>query len=66
MNNMDYQYDTTCRLSAEDKQMMTRVSSCNRFTETSTVRNSNATYGSGEEIVEGAEDAIPIPIQLYG
>mmetsp|Transcript_5283 Transcript_5283/g.12583 ORF Transcript_5283/g.12583 Transcript_5283/m.12583 type:complete len:83 (-) Transcript_5283:405-653(-) len=36
MNNMDYQYDTTCRLSAEDKQMMTRVSSCNRFTETST------------------------------
>ena len=39
MNNMDHQYDTTSRLSAEDKQMMTRVSSCNRFSEIPTVRN---------------------------
>eukprot|EP00531_Pseudo-nitzschia_arenysensis_P005652 CAMPEP_0116123914 /NCGR_PEP_ID=MMETSP0329-20121206/5004_1 /TAXON_ID=697910 /ORGANISM="Pseudo-nitzschia arenysensis, Strain B593" /LENGTH=81 /DNA_ID=CAMNT_0003617865 /DNA_START=49 /DNA_END=294 /DNA_ORIENTATION=+ len=31
MNNMDYQYDTTCRLSAEDKQMMT--AGCNRFSD---------------------------------
>ena len=34
MNNSDYQYDTTCRLSAEDKEMMTRVSSCNRLSST--------------------------------
>ena len=37
MNNTDYQYDRTCRLSAQDKEMMSRVTSINRFG--STVRN---------------------------
>lgn len=30
MNNTDYQYDRTCRLSAQDKEMMSRVTSINR------------------------------------
>ncbi len=41
MNNMDYQYDTTCRLSAEDKQMMT---GCNRFSDSPNVRKSKGTH----------------------